>query len=385
MWNMCTFHGIDIWNLESVDDYYVFSISRKNLSDFESLCQKTDVVHDVILEAGIPCLAGRIKKNLTFFLGAGLALAIMFLLSQLIWSIKIMGNSGYGKEEILRFLENCEVTHGMRKQKIVCSSLAASLREAFPNITWVTVRINGTNLIVEMKENILDEDRTQEKSNGPSNLICEKDGVIVHMITRSGTPLYSVGMECKKGDILVEGIVPIYNDSQEVVRYEYVDSDADIKIRTVYSYYDEFSMIYEKETLLNKESTHFFQIGKWRIGLPYDSPVSDTQKKIRESQQFSLTDTFFLPFFYGQEEILSYEKEEEKYTAQQARSLANQHLSRFLSDLEKKGVQIYENNVKIVMSDAKCIAKGEIIVIETIGKNSPFSPDDIVSAQIQEE
>lgn len=48
------------------------------------------------------------------------------------------------------------------------------------------------------------------------------------MVTRQGTPLVRAGDEIKKGQELVSGIVDITDDSQEVIRYAYVQADADI-------------------------------------------------------------------------------------------------------------------------------------------------------------
>ena len=66
------------------------------------------------------------------------------------------------------------------------------------------------------------------------------------MVIRNGTPLVKTGDICKQGDILVSGEVPILNDSQEVVRVEYVPADADIYVRHQIAYYQEVPLSYEK-------------------------------------------------------------------------------------------------------------------------------------------
>lgn len=431
LWNMCAYHGVDIWDLEFGKESYFLSVSKKDLGVFSELVKKTDVKYSVESEHGFPHMVDRFRKNLTFFLGLLTALGLMTGLSQFVWSIQIVGNTGYGDEELLRFMKIQNVVHGMWKQKVACSELAASLREYFPNITWVTVKIEGTNLVVEMKENILDSDRLsvdeesadenadengeeiqkevsgenknydsqEDKTGEPGNLVAEKDGVIVQMITRSGVPLVTPGMECKKGDVLVEGVVPIYNDSKEVVRYEYVDADADISIQTTYAYYDEFDRNYEKAVYEHSEYSYFLQAGKWRFGKAAedDKTVEDKEmdgegktsetgtKQIKESHQLTLTDTFLLPVYYGTEEERVYQITDSVYTEEECENLANTRLNRFLSDLEKKGVQIYENNVKIVMTDAKCMIKGEIVVVESAFRKETFSPETYLTVQSQEE
>ena len=48
------------------------------------------------------------------------------------------------------------------------------------------------------------------------------------MITRAGTPKVKPGDEVEKGQILVSGIVDVYNDAKEVVNQRPVSADADI-------------------------------------------------------------------------------------------------------------------------------------------------------------
>ena len=51
------------------------------------------------------------------------------------------------------------------------------------------------------------------------------------MITRAGTPKVKPGDEVEKGQILVSGIVDVYNDAKEVVNQRPVSADADIFVR----------------------------------------------------------------------------------------------------------------------------------------------------------
>ena len=41
----------------------------------------------------------------------------------------------------------------MKKKKINCEELEAGMREAFPQITWVSARVSGTRLVIQIKEN----------------------------------------------------------------------------------------------------------------------------------------------------------------------------------------------------------------------------------------
>ena len=395
LWNMCAFHGIDIWNLSAQKENYQFSLKKQDYEKFKELQEKTDVFVERKKEYGFPRFVAKVRRHWSFFGGIAVAFALVIALSQFVWSICIAGNSGYGKEEIQRFLKEQQVEHGMPKQQVNCFALAESLREAFPNITWVTAKISGVKLIIQLKENILPEEKTEEENNEesqtagarvPSNLIAEKDGVIVRMITRTGTPQMAVGQTCKKGDVLVEGTVPIYNDSQEIVRYEYAAADAEVEIRTVYQYYDEFERKYIKRQYLETKKLPFLQVGPYRMGDAYHGQVSASEDKLRQYRQVHLTSTFFLPIYYGVTNSICYETKDANYSEQEAEAIANKHFSVFQNNLEKKGVQIYENNVRIRISDVKCVMKGTVLVIEKTGKVKEIPQEEqIQKEEIQEE
>lgn len=72
----------------------------------------------------------------------------------------------------------------------------------------------------------------------------------------TGHSLIKSGEEVKKGQELISGIVNITDDSQEVVRYEYVQADADVYVRYTIDYYDTFPLTIEKK-FTGKKKTEF--------------------------------------------------------------------------------------------------------------------------------
>ena len=61
------------------------------------------------------------------------------------------------------------------------------------------------------------------------------------------------GDTCKKGDILVSGVLELKNDSQEVYQYQYVKADADVYIQYKLAYYHEVPMEYQEEVFAGTE------------------------------------------------------------------------------------------------------------------------------------
>ena len=72
---------------------------------------------------------------------------------------------------------------------------------------------------------------------------------------------------CKKGEILVSGILELKDDSQEVVKYEAVHADADIYIKRQKAYYHEIPMIYETyEWTGKKKKGIYLKAGRLQTG-----------------------------------------------------------------------------------------------------------------------
>ena len=106
--------------------------------------------------------------------------------------------------------------------------------------------------------------------------------------------LIKTGDICKQGDILVSGEVPILNDSQEVVRVEYVPADADIYVRHQIAYYQEVPLSYEKKVQSGTSKTSwYFRVGDFVLS-------ADTDKKSRyipqRKKSWKLAENFVLPF-----------------------------------------------------------------------------------------
>ena len=185
-----------------------------------------------------------------------------------IWNIHIEGNVRNSTGEILDFLDKQDINHGMSKKKINCSEVAAAVRKNFPEITWVSARIEGTRLILNIQEGIIPQKTNSNTS--PCNLLADKDGVITDMIVRRGIPVKKPGDSCKKGELLVSGELHIMNDSQEVLRKEYVHADADIFISRQISYYQEFPLKYRTEIPAGKRKRNVLPVWALVSGIVSD-------------------------------------------------------------------------------------------------------------------
>lgn len=266
------------------------------------------------------------------------------------------------------FLKEQGLHFGMSRKNVHCSALADALRREFPEITWVSAGFSGTGLKLEIREG--NAEIRKDNVERSCSLFSTLDGVVDFMVTRQGTPLVQPGDEIKKGQELISGIVNITDDSQEIVRYEYVRADADIYIRHTIAYYDTFPVTVKKNIPKGKWKTgYFFQAGN--CFLDFSSSAKKNEERLIYREPILDTGNFRFPVSFGIIRIRSYETREETLTEEAAKRLAIQKLHIYEEKLIEKGVQISENNVKIEINHQDCVSRGTLTVIEKTGREAP--------------
>ena len=362
--NLCAYHRIPVWNLISIDKAYEMNTTVEGFRRLKGICRKSRVQIKIIGKYGLPFFFYRNKKRKAFFLGFFLGLGLLFLLSRHIWNIHVEGNVYNSTQTILNYLEELNVRHGVLKKDLDCSYIAAQMREKFPDITWVSAKISGSRLILEIKENGALEKSKEAENTVPVDLTAQTSGTIVSMVTRQGTPLKRQGDTCAAGEVLVSGRLDIKNDSGEIIRYEYTQADGDIYIQHDLEYYQEFSMDYEKPVYTGeKKKGLLLQLGDYYLRMKGKSPWEDYDR-VTSLHQIKVTENFKLPVYYGSVTDYAYEKRTFTYSEPEARQKAEENLNRLLVSLEEKGVQISVNHVKIEIQGKTCTARGTLTVIE---------------------
>lgn len=360
--NLCAAQGIVIQNLTNYDDQYEMEISVSDYYKLRMPGKKTKTHYKILEKHGMPFFFYRNRKRKAFFIGVFILFLILSVSTEFIWDIRFDGNSYYSDGTLLELLNKDNIECGMKKDKIDCLHIAEYIRTQCPDIVWVSAKIDGTCLVVELKENTESETDTEEDVSGvPCDLIADMDGIIVSIVTRQGTPLVKAGETCKKGDILVSGSVDILDNDGNVAETRSVISDADIFIDGNYSYYQEISRNYEEK--IYDKSQKFPYLNIWGLELPY--PLSDDKSYeiIKNQVPVYLTDSFCLPVSYGWIELKPYEIKTCKYSEQKIRELSERNLQYFMKELVNEGCQIVGKNITVSVSENRCQAKGTIEVI----------------------
>lgn len=361
--NMCSHHHIDLWNLKPIEHNYEMNISVVGFRKLKPIIRKTKSKVIILGKNGFPFYIYKYRKRTLFLLSLFASIFFLYASTFFICQIDISGNMQYSKNTIMETLNKLEIHNGIRKERIDCDEVSQFLRTEFDNITWASVYISGTKLFIEIKEKEPEEELSNlYPDNQVNHLVAESSGEITSMITRKGSPKVHIGDRVKKGDILISGEIEIKNDAGEVVAYQYVVPEAEIKIKTTVKYEDKIPLNYYKKVytkravkLLRIENgTFIYDIG---INQLKDNMVTSSYQKLFQIGTIKV----------GRIHNREYTKKLKKYTSKEYTKILNRNYEIFCEKIEKKGVQILENSVKIY-SDSYCaFAKGNLCVSQTVG------------------
>ncbi len=375
--NLCANHGILLWDIQPAQRGYEAKLYRKDFFSLKPLAKKCRTRVRVRRKYGLPFFLYRHRKRKVFALGLCFCGFFIFFLSCFIWNITIHGNLSISRQTLMEYLASRQITYGTRKSALDCRQLAADLRNDFPGIIWVSVRLTGTYLQIDLQENTDRPEAETENAPEASDLVADADGTIVSMITREGLPVAGKGDKVKKGDVLVKGEMEITDDADNVVNYRYCRSDADIYIRTTIPYEDTFSLAHEIITYTGRKryAVYLKLFGRYFGVDPglrcfADGDIMGTERQLR------LPGNIYLPASAGILSAREYKRTVVAYTKEEAIALAKQKLQKFLLENEQKGVQIFENNVKIEVSTTSCRAKGTLTVIKKTGRSVRIKKSD---------
>jgi len=270
------------------------------------------------------------------------------------------------------FLTENGITHGMKKSRVPVEDLEKAIRNEFPIVTWTSVKVDGSKLLIQIKENELlkeeDQPKEEQAEEKGFDLVAQTDGTIVSIVTRSGIPLVKEGQEVTKGDILVQGAIPILSEDGTVRRYEFCEADADIMLECRKTYVEEVPLFYREKNYSGREKKRsFVEIGAHRVrfsilGIPYEEYDQLEQKK-----EVVLFHTFHLPIYYGSETIREYTGSEKNYTKDEIKEIFAYKILKIIQTLEEKGVQITGKNVTMKKNEKKWKMEAEFLLIEPAG------------------
>lgn len=373
--NLCRSRRIYLTQIHSLNGKIEFEIGLKDYWHLRPVVKKCHIVPHITKKKGLPFILNRNKRHKFFFLGMVLAVLILFILSQFIWNIEIEGNYSHTDENLIAFMKDIDVYTGQWKHKIDVSALEEELRLEFDDISWVSARMEGTVLKLEVKEGKVLTPDTEGNVSG--NVVAAQNGKITSIVTRTGTPKVNIGDTVSAGDILIEGIVNIYNDDGTVKDIKRVHGDGDIYADIVYHCEDYYPAYYIRKVYSgnNKISVglelfgHMFTVGN-------ENFENKNYEKTSQVTKYRLTPNFYLPFRLYTVKSRMYEKEKVKYSNEEMKVLGEKAIQSMLEQFIEKGAVINDDSLVVNVYDDYYVILGDVYMTIPIGEFQPHNSID---------
>ena len=365
--NLCRSSKILLWNIACEKEEYRFFLLLPDFYRIRPFARKAGVRVRIQEKLGLPFFLYRNRKRKLFAVGAASFFLLLFVLSHFIWNISFSGNLLFTDDMLTGQLREIGVCYGMPKRGVDCDRIEEELRSRCSRIVWVSAHVSGTRLQIRIRENET-ADGIPLREESPRNLVAETAGTVVSILVRAGKAAVQPGDEVEKGQILVEGMLPVTNDSGEVERTLFVRADADIRLRTT-KIYREWVPHFQTVRSYTGKMQRGFRLRAGAVDILAMPPLAGKRNwdLTGVSRQIVLFGDFFLPVWTEAITAREYEKVERKRTKTELNDLTKAVHERKLQKLTEKGVQIIENDVKILDNSTGWTICGSMIVEESAG------------------
>jgi len=214
--NAATRDKIDLWSISfTPSGELTFGVSIPDYFRLRPLLRESDCRTRVVSRHGLPFKLARLSRRKTFAGGMLAFVLALFLLSTLIWEVRVEGNSTITEEQI-RQAARAEGIYGYQWSFRLGDAATLSQRLALrlPEAAWVGVDKQGTSVTITVVESTKPENRALV---GPRHLVAKADAVITRIVAENGRPKVERNDRVRKGDILISGILGDEKNNKKVV------------------------------------------------------------------------------------------------------------------------------------------------------------------------
>lgn len=345
-------------------------ILKSDFKKIKKVAKKTKCRVHIKKKVGLPFFINRYRKRKSFAIALVVIAIFIFTTTRFIWNIEIVGNKNVTKEEILLSVKEYGIEVGKMKKDFDFQKITNEIRLKRSDISWIGIKIKGTNLIVEIveaeeKPEIVDENKI-------TNIVSNKKAIISKIVVQNGTVRINVGDEVKENDLLVEGVM-----EGKYTGNRFVHAEATILGKIYYEKEKKETFIQElEEKTGNTEKKREIYINNFKINFNKGVSNFENYDTIRTSKKLKLFSNFYIPIEIVTIENFEWKKTYKQFTEEELKdklekSLTNAleeeyKISEYPSDMVEKEV-VVENEidglrVKVIYAVQEEIGKTQEVV-----------------------
>jgi similar to stage IV sporulation protein len=191
----------DYWDAKRIKDGdLTFCLLEKEYRRFVK--ESDEVSHHTVRRKGLPVLLSRYRRRVGLLIGLLVFVFLTSLSTRYVWEVTVSGNETLTDAEVMACLEDLGCGVGTYIPSVDFYEICHRFLLEKEEVSWISVNMVGTTARVELIESET-KGNVENGGNGtPSNLIAERDGVVVRTETASGKLSVKAGDAVKKGQLL---------------------------------------------------------------------------------------------------------------------------------------------------------------------------------------
>lgn len=260
----CLEKGYKIWDIKTKDkNICTCKTYTNNVKRLQYLFQEREgYTISIIDEKGYFPYFKKFWLRKEYIIAFILCIALIFILSNIIWKVKITGVSTELENKITEQLSAYGIYEGAWIYSIdSIESIQDDILNNMEELLYIGIEKRGTSILVDGIEKLIIKEKEQKTAK---QLIAAKNGVIEKMFVKKGYPLVNTNDYVKKGDILVAGDVVEEGENEKGT--ENAEAEGEVYANTWYEVSVSSSMYSYYEKLTGERLTKYFLvIGKLQI------------------------------------------------------------------------------------------------------------------------
>ena len=342
--NNCMNNKIFLWGIKRKNSTLLtVNININNFKKIHSIARKTKCKVKINSKKGLPIILHKYRKRKLLLLLLIPIFLVIIISSNYIWNIEIAGVEKINKDELIMQLSEEGIKVGAIKSEINSANVINNIRLKRKDISWMSVNMKGTNVIVtvveaEEKPEIIDKDEY-------CNIVATQRGMITKITADTGTAQVKVGDIVEKGDILIGGYMEgKYTDT----RYMHAKGKVEAKVWYTKKVKSVFTREITEETGVTQDK-YSVKINNFEINLYKTLPNFENYDKISETNKIKLFRNFYLPIEINKTTYVEQKKSKVTYGKEELKEILINELEQQFSNegIDKlkvinKIVNIYE-------------------------------------------
>lgn len=203
--NLCSQGGVGLWASRRVENGITACCAQCHRPRLEYYAKKSSCALEIQRCSGMKNTARRYRRRTGLWIGAGLLVVGLLVMSRFVWRVEVQGTERLEPEVITAALAEYGVRSGALASGIDARTVERQMQIRFEEIAWITVNVEGSRVTAIIEETVPPPAVVEDGI--PTNLIAAETGFITKVEVQNGNPVVKPGDSVQAGDLLVSGIM----------------------------------------------------------------------------------------------------------------------------------------------------------------------------------